>query len=136
MNGTVEVGGHQYAIGRIDARKQFHIARRIAPLLAGLGSSAFKKGENADGFAKFLGPIADALSKMSDEDVDYVLDVCLSVCQRVQPNGQGAPIMSRAGGMMFNDIDMPQMVQLAVKVIQENMSGFFPGAPAASLPTA
>lgn len=128
MTGTVEVGGQQYIVGRIDARKQFHVARRLAPLLAGLGTSAFKSGATTDGFAKFLGPIADALSKMSDEDVDYVLDICLSACQRLQPNGQGAPVMARGGGMMFNDIDMPQMVQLSVKVIQENMSGFFPAA--------
>jgi hypothetical protein len=129
MSDTVEVGGQTYRIGRIDARKQFHVARRLAPLLAGLGEASFK--DDGDGMAKFLGPLTEALSHMSDEDVDYVLDVCLSVCQRVQANGQGAPIMSR-GGMMFNDIDMGQMVQLTVKVIQENMSGFFPGAAAGS----
>ncbi|WCM21358.1 hypothetical protein NDK50_07895 [Paraburkholderia bryophila] len=129
MNDTVEVGGHQYRIGRIDARKQFHVARRLAPLLAGLGASSFKDG--GDGFAKFLGPLTDALSRMTDEDVDYVLDVCLSVCQRVQANGQGAPVVARGGGLMFDDIDMGQMVQLTVKVIQENMQGFFPGAAAA-----
>jgi hypothetical protein len=32
---------------------------------------------------------------------------------------------------MFDDIDMGQMVQIAVKVIQENLSGFFPGGAAA-----
>jgi hypothetical protein len=40
MNDTVEVGGFQYRIGRIDARKQFHVARRLAPLLAGMSSVA------------------------------------------------------------------------------------------------
>jgi len=124
MNDTVDVGGFQYRIGRIDARKQFHVARRLAPLLAGLGDAA---SLNGDGFAKFLGPIADALSHMSDDDVDYVLDACLSVCHRVQPNGQGAQVMTRSG-LMFQDIDMGQMIQLAVKVIQSNLGGFFPGA--------
>lgn len=124
MNDTVEVGGFQYRIGRIDARKQFHVARRLAPLLAGLGDASSLKG---DGFAKFLGPIAEALSHMSDDDVDYVLDACLSVCHRLQGNGQGAPVITRSG-LMFQDIDMGQMIQLSVKVIQSNLGGFFPGA--------
>jgi hypothetical protein len=137
MNETVEVGGFSYRIGRIDARKQFHVSRRLMPLLARLGGAAALKSQaGADGFTKFLGPLSEVLSKMSDEDVDYVLDACLSVCQRIQPNGQGAPVMARGGGMMFNDIDMGQMVQLTVHVIRENLSGFFPGATAESPPAA
>ncbi|MBB3004360.1 hypothetical protein FHX57_006742 [Paraburkholderia tropica] len=127
MTDIVEVGGQKYRIGRIDARKQFHVARRLAPLLAGMSSVADKSA----GFAAFLGPLTDALSGMSDDDVDYVLDVCLGVCQRMQPNGQGAPVIARGGGLMFEDIDMGQMIQLAVKVIQENLGGFFPGAAVA-----
>jgi hypothetical protein len=127
MNDIVEVGGHQYRVGRIDARKQFHVARRLAPLLAGMSSVPDKSA----GFAAFLGPLTDALSGMSDEDVDYVLDTCLGVCQRIQTNGQGAPVIARGGSLMFEDMDMGQMIQLAVKVIQENLGGFFPGAAAA-----
>ncbi|MFM0044125.1 phage tail assembly chaperone [Paraburkholderia sediminicola] len=126
MNDTVEVGGHQYRIGRIDARKQFHVARRLAPLLAGMGGAP----DRGEGFAAFLGPLSDALSGMSDEDVDYVLDACLGVCHRIQPSGHPAPVMTRSG-LMFEDIDMGQMIQLAIKVIQENLGGFFPGAAAA-----
>jgi hypothetical protein len=126
MNDIVEIGGQKYRIGRIDARKQFHVARRLAPLLAGM--SGLTKG---GGFDALVGPLTAAISGMSDEDVDYVLDACLGVCQRIQPNGQGAPVIARSGGMMFEDIDMGQMVQLAVKVIQENLGGFLPGAAAA-----
>lgn len=132
MDDIVEIGGQKYRIGRIDARKQFHVARRLAPILASLGASSFK----GDGFTKFLGPISEALSTMSDEDVDYVIDACLSACQRLQANGQGAPVIARGGGLMFEDIDMGQMIQLTVKVIQQNMAGFFPGAGAASTLTA
>jgi hypothetical protein len=126
MSDIVEVGGHKYRIGRIDARKQFHVARRLAPLLAGMGGLANKSA----GFAAVLAPITEALSSMSDEDVDYVLDACLGVCQRLQQDGRPAPVMTRSG-LMFEDIDMGQMIQLAVKVIQENLGGFFPGAAAA-----
>lgn len=126
MNDIVEVGGQKYRIGRIDARKQFHVARRLAPLLAGMSA-----GGQGEGFAAFIGPLTDALSGMSDEDVDYVLDVCLGVCQRIQSNGQGALVIARGGSLMFEDMDMGQMIQLAVKVIQQNLGGFFPGAAVA-----
>ncbi|MBN3848623.1 hypothetical protein G3N58_17600 [Paraburkholderia sp. Ac-20342] len=129
MSDIVEIGGHKYRIGRIDARKQFHVARRLAPLLAGMSGAL--GADRGAGFGAFIGPLTEALSGMSDDDVDYVLDVCLGVCQRLQPNGQGAPVIARSGGLMFEDIDMGQMIQLAVKVIQENLSGFFPGAAAA-----
>lgn len=126
MNDIVEVGGQKYRIGRIDARKQFHVARRLAPLLAGMTGIP----DRSAGFAAFLGPLTDALSGMSDQDVDYVLDACLGVCHRIQPNGHPAPVMTRSG-MMFDDIDMGQMIQLAVQVIQQNIGGFFDGAAVA-----
>ena len=122
----LEVGGKRYRIGRLDAKKQFHVARRLGPILAGLGESA---GKSADTLPAQIAPIAGALSKMSDEDVDYVLDACLGVCHRVESIGQYAPVMAR-GGMMFSDIDMGQMVQLAVAVIQGNLRSFFPAAAA------
>lgn len=126
MSDIAEIGGQKYRIGRIDARKQFHVARRLAPLLAGLGSLSGK----GEGFATAVAPLAEALSSMPDSDVDYVLDVCLGACQRVQPNGHAAPIMAR-GELMFEDIDMAQMVQIAIRVIQQNLGSFFPGAAAA-----
>lgn len=128
MSDLTEVGGQQYRIGRLDAKKQFHVARRLAPLLAGLGGAL--QGESK-GFAELVAPIAYALSKMSDEDTDYVIDTCLAVIQR-QSNNQWASVMVRNGGLMFQDIDMAQMLQLTVAVIQGNLGNFF---PAGSSPT-
>lgn len=123
----IKVGDHLYRIGRLDARKQFHVARRLAPVLAGLSGSA---GKTSGGLVAQLMPIADALSKMADEDVDYVLDTCLAVCQRAQQGGQYAAVTVANGGLMFQDIDMAQMIKLTVAVIQGNMAGFFDAAPA------
>ena len=125
MTDTIEVGGNSYRIGRLDARKQFHVARRLAPILPALGG--MKTGKD---MMMSIAPVAEALSKMSEEDTDYVLDTCLAVCQRIQGNGQGAPLMARGGGLMFQDIDMPQMIQLTIQVLRENLAGFFPAAAA------
>lgn len=123
-----EINGVQYRSDRMDAKKQFHVARRLAPLLAGLGGAI--KGEKA-GFAEFVGPIADAVSKMSDEDTDYVIDACLRVVQRQQGQTWQA-VTSRGGDLMFDDIDLPVMLRLTVAVIQQSLGGFFPGGPSAS----
>ncbi|SAL25717.1 phage tail assembly chaperone [Caballeronia telluris] len=125
MSELVEISGQQYRIGRLDAKRQFHVARRLAPLLAGLGGAL--KGE-AKGFAEMVSPIAEALAKMSDEDTDYVLDTCLLVVQR--QSGQGwQSVMVKNGGLLFQDIDLPAMLQLTVAVIQQNLGSFFPAGP-------
>jgi hypothetical protein len=120
----IEVNGNVYRIGRMDARKQFHVSRRLAPLLAGLGGAI--SGKKADAAATFQ-PIAEALAQMSDEDTDYILDNCLAVVSRQQGN-QFAPVMARGGSMMFEDIDLPTMMQLTIAVIRENLGGFFPAS--------
>jgi hypothetical protein len=132
MSELVEISGQQYRIGRLDAKRQFHVARRLAPLLAGLGGAL--KGE-AKGFAEMVSPIAEALAKMSDEDTDYVLDTCLLVVQR--QSGQGwQSVMVKNGGLLFQDIDLPAMLQLTVAVIQQNLGSFFPGGPSSALTAA
>lgn len=127
MSGIVEINGQSYRIGRLDAKKQFHVARRLAPLLAGLGGAL--KGE-AKGFAEMVAPIAEALAKMSDEDTDYVIDTCLAVVARQQGEGFQS-VMVKGGGLIFQDIDLPAMLQITVAVIQQNLGSFFPGGPSA-----
>jgi len=125
MSEPIEVGGHMYRIGRMDVRKQFHVARRIGPAMLGfLGGSMLKGAKLAD----MIGPVVDALSKMSDEDSDYVLDQCLVVVTRAQNGGEWARIIAPNGGLMFQDIDLPQMLKLAQSVLAENLRGFFPTA--------
>ena len=36
----MEIAGHDYAIGKIDAFAQFHVARRLAPAILAMGHSA------------------------------------------------------------------------------------------------
>ena len=103
-------------------------ARRIAPLLAGLGDVL---KEDAKGFSKIISPIAEALSRMSDDDTDYVIDACLLVVQRKQGETWQS-VVARNGSLMFDDIDLPAMLQLTVAVIQQNLGSFFPGGPSAS----
>ncbi len=128
MSDTVEVGGHTYRIGRMPAREQFHVVRRLGPAIMGFLASAVAKG----GIAGAIGPIIDHLSKMSDEDSDYVLDHCMGVVSRAQPNGEWAKVRAPNGALMFQDIELPQLINLTRAVLTENLRGFFPAAAAGS----
>jgi hypothetical protein len=142
----VKLGDNNYKIGRLDTFTQFHIARRLAPLLANLGAAMkdaapmledkFKQQESkgtesdeasAAALSVAVGPIADTLSKMSDDDVDYILHKCLAVCQREIAPNRFAPVQLRNGTrLMFEDIDMPVLLGLTINTIQDNLSSFFP----------
>lgn len=118
------IGGNTYRAGKLDAFKQFHISRRLAPVLGGLAATA--EGGQA-GFAAFLVPITEAVAQMSDADCDYILQACLGVVQRQQGTAW-APVFNAGNkALMFDDIDLGAMMQIAVKVIEENLGGFFRG---------
>lgn len=127
---TIEVKGLTYRIGQMDAVSQFHVTRRIGPLLAtmGLSLSQLSTGMNLDmdDFAPILGPVTEMMAKMSDEDANYVIFTCLSVVARDQGGSKFAPITS-SGHLMFEDIDMPGMLRLVIEVLKSNLGAFLQG---------
>lgn len=144
----ITVGEHTYSIGKLDALKQFHVARRLVPVLAaftkiGESSGAFEKrntedtptedGSEAEAPKRMsvgaLLPIAEALSKMSDEETEYIIYTCLSVVQR-QDSGSLQRVMIQ-GKFVYEDIKMPDMIKLTSETIMANMGDFFAGLQAA-----
>src|SRR5438045_2587326 len=120
-----------YRISRLGAMQQFHVARRLAPLLTAFGDIAAAKKVATDNMLQAIKPIASVLSTMSDEDVEYIIQTCLSVCERKQEinaaNFVWANVQERTSKTIcFQDIDMSIMVELTVAVIQENLGSFFP----------
>jgi hypothetical protein len=77
-----EEGGEHYRTMPIPAKIQFHISRRIAPLVPPLvpAFNAIVKAQGLSGGAaahiealsQMLQPFTDALSNMSDEHFDYI----------------------------------------------------------------
>lgn len=121
-----ELDGHTYRVGKLDARAQFHIVRRLAPVLGEL-APALQGGQG--GFAA-LPAIAGAVAKLSDTDADYCIFGLLKVVSRKQPNGLGWGPVSTGELLMYDDIDMTKMLKLAWEALSFNMSGFFVGLPA------
>jgi hypothetical protein len=136
-----EIGGIKYRIGRMDTFKQFHVARRLTPVLsgllealkaAGLDPAKLVKGEkpaDIDPLA-MVEPLGRVIGALSDADAEYILNACLDVCLRDQtPTGGSGWAKLRSGSvLMFQDISLPVMLQLAWAVVETNVSGFFSAA--------
>lgn len=126
----IEVGGQKYKIGRMTPKAKFHLVRRLAPLatdiagvIVGMGSIDESKMD------ALLLPLTGALAKLPDGDANAIIDPCLAVCERLSGDGATAvwgPVLAQNGGMMYEDIDLPEMFQLVVAAIAENLGSFFP----------
>jgi hypothetical protein len=127
----LEVEGRQYRTGKLNAFKQFHLMRKLLPLFSGMGESLSQMpatvGSGEGQFWHSLSPIAQAVADMSDDDSEWIIKTCLAAVTVF--NGRNwVPVATPTGELMFEDIDLSQMLQLAFGVIQENLGNFFPGA--------
>ncbi len=137
MSDTV-INGQEYKFDKIPALAQFHIVRRLAPvigeLLGAIDPKKFKggKADISEGeMIKVLGPITTALAKLSDEEANYVLFGLLKAVTRKQIGGGWAKVVT-GESLMFEDIDMKVMIQLSVKSFMVNLGGFINALPSAS----
>ena len=133
----LELAGHKYRTGRIDARKQFSIFKRLAPILQELVTAVREispdgappdtsspEAQNAF-LEKLSGPLAASFKQIDDDDSNYIIDVCLNVCERASGGGW-APLM-RGGALMFDDLryDLSTQLSLTFAVLRENLGNFF-----------
>ena len=120
-----ETEGRTYRVNKIDARSQFHIVRRLAPVLGQVAPAV----QGGKGGMDALPALADAIAKLSDDDADYVLFGLLKVVSRKQDQGLGWGPVATGTVIMYDDITMPTMLKLAWESLSHNMSGFFAALP-------
>lgn len=150
MTTEVTIDGNNYRTGQLSAKQQFHVARRLAPLITKMGAAAsqgmltpqqqsVQQGTEQDTAEQqaaaarewFLAlpvfeAVAQSLSQLSDEECDYVIRVCMSVVSREQ-SGHWIGVWNRAADQpQFADISMPAMMQLTLAVLQDNLGSFMP----------
>ncbi len=120
--------------------KQFHISRKIAPLLPALAPVFLKLGglgrltDDLSSTVEIMTPFAEGIAGMPDDTVEYIIGACLAVIQR-QQQGVWAPVWdAQAKSCPFEDIDMGVMMRLIVRVIQDSLGpsilGLIAGKPA------
>ena len=119
------VGEHEYQAGKLDAKRQFHVVRRLLPCLAGFTEENISDAEAIKGFMNAVGGI-------EDEQLDYVIDNCLAVVE-CQDGGAWAaitcPLPNGRRTMQYQDIGMAEMLTIVYHVIKHNLSGFFDVLP-------
>lgn len=128
MASEFKIGEYNYRNDNMDAMTQFHVVRRIAPIFEKF-REAILSSKEVD--ADMLGPIAEALAEMSDENSEYIISRCLAVVQREQRGGGGwAKIWNlQANRPMFDDIDMATMLQVTFRVIMDSLGPFSAALP-------
>lgn len=154
MSKTIELGEHTYNVGKLDVMRQWHVARRLGPAVWALTRSAGQVMREAlpedvapslDGVVKALKglgdgalmglvvnaaePLVDVFAHMSDADSEYVINACLSVCERKVGDSGWAPAYVEGSGLAFHDMTLPEMLQLVLAAVQHNVGNFSP-APA------
>lgn len=128
MNATIPVNGHKYRVGKLNVMEQFHVGRKLGPLLATLGLSLATLQASVDfdlnDFAPVMGHVSKLLAEMPQADADYIIFTCLSVVSREQPGATRAAPVCVEGQMMFADFDLPTMMRLVVEVLKDNLGNF------------
>lgn len=131
-----EIDGKQYRIGKLSAFEQFHLSRKIAPLIPPLIPvfMELSKGGGTIGdltsLPALLQPFADSLAGMSDETSEAVLNTCLSIISRKADVGESwIRIWHKDKKVfMFQDLNsMEQTIPLVMRVIQDSLGPFIQG---------
>jgi hypothetical protein len=136
-----ELGGRKFKIGKLNVFKQFHVVRRIAPVLAdmlpvmGDLQKATKNNQKSEDekfqeVASILAPILKGFSKLSDQDSEFVLYGLLSAVE-VQLGNSWTKIATD-NLLMVQDFDLPALLQIAGRSFMANLSNFFAVLPQAS----
>ena len=126
---TVEIGGLEYRVEAMDAMSQFHVVRRVAPIMANVGMTLaeLRKSAAEEGKEEFMFRVLsagmDVVSKMTDADVDYVLFKCLSKARRRQGDTERYMQVATGNQLQFQDLQMQDMVRLSIEVMR--VSGIF-----------
>ena len=123
------INGEVYRTGKLNAMEQFHVVRRLLPIFSELGASITQINGSGYSEMNFLQALAGAVSKLSDEECEFVIAKCLTHCQRQQGPAWANVWNVAAKRLQFDDMDMQIMLNLTTIILQENLAGFFPALP-------
>jgi hypothetical protein len=140
---SFEINGRKFKLNKVDAMQQFHIARRIGPLLSEIlpvmGKIAKQMSNGAmetmteeqkfDEMSKAAAPFMNGLSKLSDQDSEFVLFRLLNSVEVHQPEYNSWARVASHAGIAMQDIDLPILLQAAGRALFFNLSGFLASGP-------
>ena len=134
VDNNFSIGDRQFKISKINALKQYHIVRRVAPILGEMipamkqiskkNSAGLTEDEKLEQAADVFAPIMHGISKLSDKDSEFVLYGLLAAVEMKQSEGNWAKI-SNGEMLMFDNLELPVLLQAAGRSFMFNMTGFF-----------
>lgn len=134
-----QIGEKKFKLSKLDAFKQFHIVRRLGPILGEIIPAAQKLKIKAVGDGEksqaqvmreigiIVQPIMKGLALLSDEDSEFVLKGLCSAVEIQQEHGNWARL-SDGKVMSIQTLDLAEMLQAAGQAFAYNLAGFFPSA--------
>jgi hypothetical protein len=131
MSTDFEMNGNMYRIGRLNAFQQFHLSRRIAPLippLVPIFMRLSKEGLSGDltTLPELLQPFADGLAVMKDEDAEICINTCMSVVKR-QVGDKWASVWTGKMAQYDELNDIASLMPIVLRVIQSALGPFLRG---------
>jgi hypothetical protein len=134
-----EINGRKFKLNKISAIKQFHLTRRLGPILGKLLENLPKfkavaekkelsESERLDQFAALSSPLMDGISKLPDAEAEFVFYGLLS-CVDMQQTTQNWMRVSTDTMIMVQDLELPALLQIAGRAFMFNIAGFFSGLP-------
>lgn len=140
MNNDFELGGRQFKLNKINALKQYHIVRRIGPIMGELlpalnkiskiqDTKKLNADQEFDQIATFASPIMHGISKLSDADSEFVLFSLLASVEMKQTSGNWAKV-ANDNMLMMQDMELPTLLKIAGRAFAFNLSGFLAVPPA------
>ena len=146
-----DLGADTYRISKLNTFQQFHLSRKVAPVIPTLipvflklkgSAKALAAAASADditesdgaplsgdleGLASLMQPFADGIANMPDETAEFILSTCLGVVQRKQGTAWFPVWNASQKVCMFDDLDLGVMLKLSVRVITESLGPFLRG---------
>lgn len=141
MTTEISIGEDKYQVNSLNAMDQFHVFRRVAPLMRGLGEGfASLPPEAMDGSLaelserdtlRIFGPLMDVLAGMDDANINYIIHKCLAKVQVQVQDGRWTAAMPSPGHFQYeNKMNMSVLFRLVIAVLQESgVLGFFTDGP-------
>lgn len=136
-----EIGARKFKLSKIDTFKQFYILKRLGPILgevipaaqkiASMNRESMSQAEQLEVAGQLATPVMHGLSKLSDADAQFVLLGLCSAAEMSQASGGWARVVVNEQ-LMFQDLDLPTLFQIAGRAFAYNMASFFASAPQVS----
>jgi len=133
----------KFTYGKMSARKQFHVIRRLAPAIADFAPlfklitkdvKSMESEDREDLGIKAIETLGVGLSKLKDEDADFIIDSFLDITSIDLGQGTGFAPLRTNGVLMYHDLTMQDELKIVFGGIKANFQDFIPAIRSALHP--